>query len=228
MAETKKLMYPKIQVDDRLSAAHSHTNKNFLDKLKDEEALKAITNTFSASIDLSNVSKTTLDNALKNSSYGMRDATCDNRIYGRRNGSWVEITDIKGAADINSDTLTITKNSSSTTINLSDDTKQKLDSITDKMNVVTSGVADNLLCCSGTTGQAKCSSININNLLTKSSVKRSLENDSNNPVAASVVYKLASDLGLLGDTTGKSLVSRIAELEKWKEDMDNKTFVTIS
>ena len=230
MVDKKKLLYPQPDIDERLSTAHTHQNIDFLNKLKDEEALEDIVSTFSASIDLSNVSVNVWKKALNSARSTILDAKSDNQLYGLCNGQWKVITDIKANANIVSDSLKITKNTNSTSIDLTADTISKLNSISGKMNKISnpSSNTNKLLYC-GSDGDAIASPISYTDVLTTNSTISKLDDckDNKAPVAASVVYQLASDLGLIGSTSGASLMSRLTALEEWKTTMDNKTFVTI-
>ena len=132
----KKLQYPALEIDERLGDAHTHSNKSALDKITDTDAenIKEIEN--KANITLGNVDKNDFKSKAEEAGVAFEDVADNDRIYGRQNGAWVDITSRAVNPEITSNTLDVETTDNITTIELPSTTVDAIESIDDKVDKV--------------------------------------------------------------------------------------------
>lgn len=201
----KKLQYPAEEIDDRLEVAHTHNNKDALDQITaiDAENIKDIEN--KADKDLRNVIPDDFKAKAEEAGVAFEDVADNDRIYGRQNGAWVDITSRAENPEITSNTLDVTTTDNVTDIELPSTTVDAINSIEDKVDKVNITIG-NLLSSAGS-GNLQDSGIATTDVVKKSELADDVTTD-NPDIAPSTaltheLYELISGVsGGIGQTRG--------------------------
>lgn len=201
----KKLQYPAQEIDDRLEVAHTHNNKDALDQITatDAENIKDIEN--KADITLDNVENSDFKSKAEEAGVAFEDVADNDRIYGRQNGAWVDITSRAENPEITSDTLDVTTTDNVTNIELPSTTLDAVNSIEDKIDKVIMPIG-NIVSSSGS-GNLQDSGIATTDVVKKSELADDVTTDDPDIAPSTALthdlYELISGVsGGIGQTRG--------------------------
>ena len=201
----KKLQYPALEIDDRLEVAHTHSNKSALDKITDTDAenIKDIGN--KADITLDNVENSDFKSKAEEAGVAFEDVADNDRIYGRQNGAWVDITSRAVNPEITSNTLDVETTDNITTIELPSTTVDAIESIDDKVDKVNITIG-NILSSAGS-GNLQDSGIAAIDVVKKSELADDVTTDDPDIVPSTALthelYELINGVsGGIGQTRG--------------------------
>lgn len=201
----KKLAYPQLDVDERLSKAHNHINMNELDSIS-ADTIETIRN--AALKDLTNVTIDTFSQKMKSTGLAFIDTPSDGKNYVRSHGSWVLLSDAQAFPNITSTSLSITgSKTASITVNLKTSDINSLSSIVDKLDKL-STTKQNEVVVSGNNGSVRSSGIDINSVVTASKLINDVTNNASTTAAMSakagndIIKKINALTGGIGKPRG--------------------------
>lgn len=201
----KKLRYPAEEIDEKLGVAHTHNNKDALDQITatDADNIKDIEN--KADKNLRNVIPDDFRAKAEEAGVAFEDVADNDRIYGRQNGAWVDITSRSVNPEITSDTLNVTTANNVTDIELPSTTVDAINSIEDKVDKVTMPIG-NIVSSSGS-GNLQDSGIATTDVVRKSELADDVTMDDPDIAPSTALthdlYELISGVsGGIGQTRG--------------------------